>query len=405
MVATVEPLPGLSFGCRVSGVDLGPGMSEADFAVVSAAFEEYALVMLEEQHALTPADEVDLRSRLLRLWPQSQPQDGSGSGSDSDDEDGSAPPRPGKPDGFSELSIFGNGRVDGHFGIFDYVARPANWHEEKSLEWHLDGPSGRRGDCVLSYMSCWKAPTAAPWGHVSYEAADGSGATLSYDFAAGATLFADNRLAYELAPPEEKVLLRTLQARYWGKSYARGRDSYPLMSDSGLRVVHPPADLSELDMDVSWTQPLVLDNPGTGKSSIWCETVMLARLEPMDGCHGEALSWEDSQALIARVWGRAATQENILAVDWRPGQVIFWDNRSLLHSRTPTDYYSTPLDKSKPDGSVEYTAEGPGMQRLMHNMRISVDVDAQSSFELQVHPQTAAATADATATAGAAARL
>ena len=84
MVATVEPLPGLSFGCRVSGVELGPGMSEADFAVVSAAFEEYALVMLEEQHALTPADEVDLRSRLLRLWPQSQPQDGSGSGSDFD---------------------------------------------------------------------------------------------------------------------------------------------------------------------------------------------------------------------------------------------------------------------------------------------------------------------------------
>ena len=59
----------------------------------------------------------------------------------------------------------------------------------------------------------------------------------------------------------------------------------------------------------------------------------------------------------------------------------------MLHSRTPTDYYSKALDKSKADGSVEYTADGPGMQRLMHNMRISVDVNAQESYEIQQTPK------------------
>lgn len=321
VMVTVEPLAGLSFGCTVSGVTLGTDMSDTEFLALAAAFEEFALVILTDQTELTPAAEVDLRCRLLGLWAQ-EPQHAGCSESDSDSGDEhELHPRPGKPGGFSELSIFGNGRVDGHFGIDNYVARPANWHEEKSLEWHLDGPSGQRGDCVLSYMSCWKAPTAAPSGHVTFQATDGSGQTLSYSFAAGATLFADNRLAYELAPPDEQALLCSLQARYWGRSYDRGRDQYPIMSESGLRVLYPPADASELDMDVSWTQPLVLTNPRTGKSSIWCETVMLARLEPMDGFPGEALSWEDSQALIARAWGRAATQEKILAMDWRPGQV------------------------------------------------------------------------------------
>jgi len=224
---------------------------------------------------------------------------------------------------------------------------------------------------------------------------DSSGATLAYDFAAGATLFADNRLAYELAPPDEQDLLRTLQARYWGRSYDRGRDEYPIMSDSGLRVQYPPADESELDMELSWTQPLVLTNPRNGKKSIWCETVMLARLEPMPGCSGSPLSWEESQALIARVWGRATTQDKILAMDWQPGQAIFWDNRALLHSRTPTDYYSTPIDKSKPDGPVEYAAQ-KGQERLMHNMRINADVDAPDSCNIELpRPAEAAAAAAA----------
>ena len=88
-------------------------------------------------------------------------------------------------------------------------------------------------------------------------------------------------------------------------------------------------------------EPLVYRNMN-GRESVRCHTVGMQRLEPIGHTGGPdgAMGWEESQALIALVFGRATLPEVILVHDWRPGDVVMSDNRCVLHSATPSDLFA-----------------------------------------------------------------
>ena len=45
----------------------------------------------------------------------------------------------------------------------------------------------------------------------------------------------------------------------------------------------------------------------------------------------------DSELLLDELWQYAALEENTLQHKWRPGDVIIWDNRCVLHRRDDID--------------------------------------------------------------------
>ena len=55
----------------------------------------------------------------------------------------------------------------------------------------------------------------------------------------------------------------------------------------------------------------------------------------------QALSWEESMDFIETLLRPAAKPPHVAKVDWRPGDVIVFDNLMTQHSVTPTDTYTT----------------------------------------------------------------
>ena len=413
----VEALPNLPFGCAVHELQLADGLSDAEFAQLDAAFHAYGVVLLRGQVGLHPRHEVALARRLERLWcdrpatiEEREPSPANLRGCNP----------PGFPEvavlGNGPVSDhFGlTGKVS--------VAGPLNWHEEASLGWHPDGAYDGREENVLTLFSCYASPSdptsaaddssSAPTGTVRWPRPDAAGSTQDgtavLEFPAGSTVFASTTHAFDLCTPAEQATLRTLQVRYFDSPTAmarRKRDLYPIMDPAGIRPLYPPpgpepeCEMSFADAGfeadgstpsvaggglpeysradgISATEELMPVEPlvyvtRTGRESIRCHTVGMRRLEAReqtpsprdngkkDEQHQHIWSWEESQALVSRVLGRATLPESILVHDWRAGDVLLADNRCVLHSATPSDVFA--------DQNVEMEDQG---RRLMHRISL-----------------------------------
>jgi alpha-ketoglutarate-dependent taurine dioxygenase len=91
------------------------------------------------------------------------------------------------------------------------------------------------------------------------------------------------------------------------------------------------------NVEEGFTQPLVLMHPTTRRRSVFVHTVNMMRLEDMET--GEWLSWEASQALVCKLFQRVVRPDRSVVHNWRPNDVVFWDNRCTLHSVTPSDFF------------------------------------------------------------------
>ncbi len=423
----VEPLPNLPFGCVVHDLQLADGLSDAEFAQLDAAFHAYGVVVLRGQVGLHPRHEVALARRLEQVWCDRP-------ATIEEREPSPANLRGCNPPGFPEVAVLGNGPVSDHFGLTGKisVAGPLNWHEEASLGWHPDGAYDGREENVLTLFSCYASPSdpagagtgrsSVPIGTARWPQPDAGSAkdgTAVLEFPAGSTVFASTTHAFDLCTPAEQETLRTLQVRYYDSPTAmarRKRDLYPIMDPAGIRPLYPPpgpeqeCEMSFTDAGfeadgstasvaggglpeysradgVSATEELMPVEPlvyvtRTGRESVRCHTVGMRRLEVRaqsllardDGKKGKQLhniwGWEESQALVARVLGRATLPESILVHDWRAGDVLLADNRCVLHSATPSDVFA--------DQTVEMEDQG---QRLIH--RISLPSPLSALAELK----------------------
>lgn len=316
------------------------------------------------------------------------------------------------PAGLSEISLLGNGVISAHFGL-DGFLEPTPWWEKASMQWHVDGSFDGKDVNVCTMMSCYDTPASGLTHSVRWTAGE-DGGEHKLPFSGGATCFASTYDAYELCSPEERAWLDTLKVRYWSSPSGFGRvrtGLYPKMSPCGTRVMLPPPKpdgsprFKQLDSkSSSWSnasaaddekediitlaqrmpavsgagqesaaeagvepwegesvegflQPLVLVHPATGRRSVFVHTVNMMRLEEAGG---SLISWEDSQALICKLFQRVVAPGRAIVHNWKAGEVVFWDNRCCLHSVTPTDLYAD---------------EG----RLMHRISLRSDYQADDA--------------------------
>jgi taurine dioxygenase len=192
-------------------------------------------------------------------------------------------------DGFPELYRLSN---------VDEQGNPTGRHPDKgTLAWHTDG-SWRKvtGQATILYAEVVPAE-------------------------GGETHYCDMYGAYERLSPEWKSRIADLRAVHnldFSRNRRHGEDP---MTEAQRREV-PPVD-----------HPVVRTHPETGRKCLFL------------GDHAEyivGMDYDEGRELIEELNALAVHPDRTYAHRWRPGQLILWDNRCLLHRATEYDVDREP---------------------------------------------------------------
>lgn len=151
----------------------------------------------------------------------------------------------------------------------------------------------------------------------------------------GETLFADMWAAYDALDPAMKQKIAGLRARH----------RYGNRADEDSRTRSKAMELTEEEQrevrDV--VHPLVLAHPVTGRQGLYGVAATSRGIEGMED--GEA------RDLLDRLVGHASQDRFVRPHAYRVGDLVLWDNFSLMHKATLID-----------------RADGPGTRRYMHRI-------------------------------------
>lgn len=150
----------------------------------------------------------------------------------------------------------------------------------------------------------------------------------------GDTLFASMAAAYEALSDGFKATLETLRAVHTA-DHIYGPDGYFSNTDQG-------PDLKGHDLRTRAVHPLVIRHPDTGQKLLYVNSAFTT--------HIEGWSRDESMALLSYLYAFGMREEFQCRLQWEPGTVAMWDNRSTWHCAL-NDYH--------------------GHRRLMH--RITID--------------------------------
>lgn len=131
----------------------------------------------------------------------------------------------------------------------------------------------------------------------------------------GDTLFANQHLAWAALPVALKRAVAGRQAEhsYLCKYEAlRARSPWrPKLSEAQVAAVPPVR------------QPVVRTHPETGRAALFVSEHFTTRIV--------GLPEDESRALLAELFAHSTRPEFVYRHRWQPGDMVFWDNRSVMH--------------------------------------------------------------------------
>jgi alpha-ketoglutarate-dependent taurine dioxygenase len=133
----------------------------------------------------------------------------------------------------------------------------------------------------------------------------------------GDTQYANMHLAYDDLPAAMRAQIDGLQAVHVYLSKYSPRELRPL-SDESARQVPPPG-----------IHPLVRRHPENGRKALYLNPVRIESILGMEDM--------DALDLVARLMAHAIQPKYEYRHQWRDGDFVIWDNRSVLHKANP-DY-------------------------------------------------------------------
>jgi taurine dioxygenase len=133
----------------------------------------------------------------------------------------------------------------------------------------------------------------------------------------GLTEFLNVQAAYDALPDSLRRRIEGLRLKH--------DDTY----DSGgfRRPGYKPVD--DVRVSPGAVHPLVCTHPETGRNVLF--------LGRRPNAYLVGLTLEQSEALLDELWAHAVQERFIWRQDWKPGDVVVWDNRSVLHHRKAFD--------------------------------------------------------------------
>jgi alpha-ketoglutarate-dependent 2,4-dichlorophenoxyacetate dioxygenase len=138
----------------------------------------------------------------------------------------------------------------------------------------------------------------------------------------GNTEFCDLRRAWERLSSDEQMRFKGMTASH-SIIHSRTLTGYHDWTDE-VRAKLPAID-----------RPLVRDHEETGRTAL----LIASHIEKLTG-----LSKEETVALVADLTARAATPDNVYSHVWRPGDLLLWDNRCVMHRATRYEMDKYPRD-------------------------------------------------------------
>jgi taurine dioxygenase len=154
----------------------------------------------------------------------------------------------------------------------------------------------------------------------------------------GDTLFANQHTAYDALPEDLKAKIAGLKAEH---SYlARYAD---LQKKSPWRPNLTQAQIDEVKPVV---HPVVRTHPETGRKALFVSEHFTTRIVGLPDI--------ESRALLDELFALSTRPEHVYRHQWQPYDMVFWDNRSLMHlaAGTPDDQrrklYRTTIEGDVP---------------------------------------------------------
>jgi len=155
----------------------------------------------------------------------------------------------------------------------------------------------------------------------------------------GDTLFADQHLAWESLSPElqQRVLPLKAEHSYLAK-YEELRAKNPW---------RPKLSQAQIDQVAPAVQPVVRTHPETGRKALFVSEHFTTRIV--------GLPQGESDALLAELFAHSVKPEFVYRHQWAPHDLVFWDNRSLMHLAAGTpDHLRRRLNRTTIVGDTPF---------------------------------------------------
>ncbi|WP_370032320.1 TauD/TfdA dioxygenase family protein [Qipengyuania mesophila] len=133
--------------------------------------------------------------------------------------------------------------------------------------------------------------------------------------AGGDTLFAHMGAAYDALDDGLKTEIAGLEA-FHTADHVYSPEGFYAQTDMG-------ADLRGQEMKTGATHPVVVRHPQTGRKLLYVNSAFTT--------HIVGRSRKESLPLLQRLFAAALLPENQARVEWTPGSVAIWDNRTTWH--------------------------------------------------------------------------
>ncbi|MDR6519334.1 taurine dioxygenase [Variovorax paradoxus] len=155
----------------------------------------------------------------------------------------------------------------------------------------------------------------------------------------GDTLFADQHLAWESLSPELQQRILPLKAEHsYLAKYEELRAKNPW---------RPKLSQAQIDQVAPAVQPVVRTHPETGRKALFVSEHFTTRIV--------GLPQAESDALLAELFAHSVKPEFVYRHKWEPHDLVFWDNRSLMHLAAGTpDHLRRRLNRTTIVGDTPF---------------------------------------------------
>lgn len=163
----------------------------------------------------------------------------------------------------------------------------------------------------------------------------------------GATEFANLHLALDLLPQSLRTRIDRLDLKHDGAVDAAGY----------VRAGSQP-NAEDLRNSPGYAHPIITTHPETGYDSLFLGRRVRAYIVGLEP--------QDSEDLLDELWEHATRPQLRWAHDWKPGDLVLWDNRNTLHRRDAFD---------------------PDARRIMHRVMTEGAVPFRAKTAAGQHPR------------------